>query len=172
MGFANITHTQAIHTQATPAPAELLSKATAPRAADLPYAGNIAPEDAYEYLQNHFAILVDVRTLPEWQFTGTADLSGTQGKAATISWKFYPDFSRNANFARELAGIAGIHQDTPLFFICRSGGRSTDAAIAMTAAGYRYCFNIEGGFEGEPDAQGHRGNVQGWKSKKLPWKQG
>ena len=32
------------------------------------------------------------------------------------------------------------------------GGRSTDAAIAMTALGYKNCYNVEGGFEGEPDA--------------------
>jgi len=154
------------------APTELLSRVIAHRAGELPYAGDIAPEDAYAFLNDHFAVLVDVRTLPEWQFTGAVDLTATKGKLATISWKHYPDFSRNANFTNEVAAIAGISKHTPILFLCRSGGRSADAAVAMTAAGYRYCFNIEGGFEGEPDAHGHRGSAQGWKAKKLPWKQG
>ena len=116
--------------------------------------------------------LVDVRTLPEWQFTGVADLSQTQGTLATISWKTYPGFFMlNPQFAAQLGRIAGITKDTPIFFICRTGGRSLDAAVAMTAAGYCHCFNITGGFEGEPDGEGHRGYAR-LESNQLPWKQG
>lgn len=161
-----------LHSTADSAPAELLARAVPVRPGDMPYAGDITPEDAYAFLKEHFAFLVDVRTAPEWQFTGMADLTGAKGKTAAIAWKQYPDFARNPNFASEVSSLPGITQDTPLLFLCRSGGRSLDAAIAMTAAGYRYCFNIEGGFEGEPDAHGHRGTSQGWKAKKLPWKQG
>lgn len=153
-------------------PTELLSKVLGERKKGLNYCGDIAPEDAYEFIQTHFAVVVDVRTVPEWQFVGVPDLAGTKGKLATISWKKYPDFSPNSQFGYELGTISGLHKDTPLLFICRSGGRSLDAALAMTQAGYRYCFNIEGGFEGEPDIHGHRGSSQGWKAKKLPWKQG
>lgn len=150
----------------------LMSRADAARTGDAPFAGNVTPAEAYAFLKAHPAIVIDVRTLPEWQFTGIADLAGTQGKLATISWKRYPDFAQNDRFVAEAETIPGIGKDTPLLFICRSGGRSTDAAIAMTAAGYRYCFNIEGGFEGEPDANGHRGTTKGWKASQLPWKQG
>lgn len=149
----------------------LLAKAS-PAHKGLNYCGDIAPEDAFEFVASNPAIVVDVRTLPEWQFVGVPDLAGTCGKLATVSWKNYPDFSPNTQFAYELGTVAGIGKDTPLLFICRSGGRSLDAALAMSAAGYRYCFNIEGGFEGEPDGQGHRGAAQGWKAKHLPWKQG
>jgi len=137
----------------------------------LAYAGDISPEDAYAFLQANDAILIDVRTTPEWQFTGVPDLSATHGKLATISWKTYPDFATNPKFAEQLAAV-GADKDTTLLFLCRSGGRSLDAAVAMTANGYRHCFNISGGFEGDPDMHGHRGTAEGWKAKHLPWKQG
>ena len=56
--------------------------------------------------------------------------------------------------------------------ICRSGARSRAAAIALTRAGFTQAFNIAGGFEGDADAQGHRGNLNGWKASDLPWRQG
>jgi len=150
---------------------QLVSLASA-KMGGLNYAGDISPEQAFDFIKSNDGIIVDVRTLPEWQFTGVPDLKATKGALATISWKNYPDFSTNPKFAEQLAAISGIGKDTPLLFLCRSGGRSLDAAVAMTAAGYRYCFNITGGFEGDPDAEGHRGVNQGWKAKKLPWKQG
>jgi rhodanese-related sulfurtransferase len=57
-------------------------------------------------------------------------------------------------------------------FLCRSGVRSRDAAIAMTAAGFKACYNVASGFEGDKDAAGHRGTVSGWKVDGLPWMQG
>lgn len=149
----------------------LLAKAADRKPAALPYSGDVLPEEAYNYLATHPAVLIDVRTLPEWQFTGLPDLSRTQGKCLTISWKTYPTFAMNAAFATQIIA-EDISRDTPIFFLCRSGGRSMDAAIAMAQAGYRYCFNIAGGFEGEPDANGHRGTHDGWKAAQLPWKQG
>jgi len=152
--------------------AELAIQAAAHKVVGMAYGGDISPEEAFAFLKHNDAILVDVRTVPEWQFTGVPDVSATRGKLATISWKNYPDFSTNQKFQDQLASLPDINKEVPLLFLCRSGGRSLDAAVAMTAAGYRYCFNITGGFEGDPDASGHRGTAQGWKAKKLPWKQG
>lgn len=150
----------------------LLAKAKDHCAVGMNYAGDVEPKDAYQILSALGGVLVDVRTPPEWQFTGTADVSGTQGALLTISWKTYPGFALNPDFAKTLVSESAITKDTPLFFMCRSGGRSLDAAVAMTAQGYRYCFNVSGGFEGEPDEQGHRGRKEGWKAASLPWKQG
>jgi rhodanese-related sulfurtransferase len=58
-----------------------------------------------------------------------------------------------------------------VLFLCRSGGRSKSAAIAQTGAGYKKCYNVAGGFEGDLDADGHRGHIGGWKAAGLPWKQ-
>jgi rhodanese-related sulfurtransferase len=77
----------------------------------------------------------------------------------------------NAAFADELVK-AGIPKESTLLFICRSGARSRSAAIAMTQAGFRTCYNVAGGFEGPPDGERHRGKVDGWKAKGLPWVQG
>jgi len=60
----------------------------------------------------------------------------------------------------------------PVLFLCRSGVRSRAAAAAATAAGYETAYNIAEGFEGDADAEGHRGRVGGWKVAGLPWRQG
>lgn len=152
--------------------AELSAKAAGRKPDHLIYGGEVTPEEAYYFLQSNDGVLVDVRTLPEWQFTGLPDIATALGRLITVSWKTYPNFMLNPVFADSIAADESIRKDTPLFFLCRSGGRSLDAAIAMTSLGYQHCFNIIGGFEGEPDASGHRGGAQGWKASKLPWKQG
>jgi rhodanese-related sulfurtransferase len=149
---------------------QLTALAEERRARQLAYAGELTPQEVFSYIRQHPAVVVDVRSLPEWQFTGVADTAQTQGRMLTLSWKNYPDFAPNARFAAQLAAEVPDHA-TPLFFLCRSGGRSLDAAVAMTAAGYTHCFNVIGGFEGDADRLGHRGLVSGWKAAQLPWKQ-
>ena len=68
-------------------------------------------------------------------------------------------------------GRAGAKPETALYFICRSGARSLAAAQTAQAAGYRKSFNVADGFEGPPDASGHRGTVAGWKAEGMPWRQ-
>lgn len=152
--------------------AALADKAAAHKLGGLRYGGEVSADEAYDFLKDNNGVLVDVRTLPEWQFVGLPDMVNAQGRLAAISWKSYPDFSANPRFAQELELAAGGDKDAPLFFICRSGGRSLDAAVAMSAAGYAHCFNVTDGFEGEPDATGQRGKRGGWKALNLPWKQG
>ena len=150
---------------------ELLSVASSRKHTGLPYAGDITPEEAYSYFKTNPALLLDVRTPPEWQFIGTPDVAGTKGIFAAIAWKTYPTFAVNPQFIEALSSTKEMHRNTPVFCICRSGGRSLDAAVAATEAGYLYCFNIIGGFEGEPDSDGHRGTQAGWKAAGLPWRQ-
>jgi len=50
--------------------------------------------------------------------------------------------------------------------------RSIGAAAAAAAAGYNNCYNVLEGFEGDKDANGHRGNIGGWRKAGLPWIQG
>ena len=73
----------------------------------------------------------------------------------------------NKDFADQVGNIAD--KNAKLFFLCKVGGRSTDAAIRMTEKGYKNCYNISGGFEGFQHSQG---KVSGWKEKGLPWKVG
>ena len=46
-----------------------------------------------------------------------------------------------------------------------------DVLTALTQAGYSNAWNVAQGFEGDKDAQGHRGSIGGWKAAGLPWVQ-
>lgn len=123
---------------------------------------------------NRKAQLVDVRTSPEWTFVGVPDLSGIGRKTHLIEWQIFPSMALNPQFvAATVAALdeAATEPDAPLFFLCRSGSRSRSAAVAMTNAGYSHAYNIAGGFEGDLDAERHRGRKGGWKASGLPWRQ-
>ena len=135
------------------------------------YAGDVLPQQAWQILSEHKdAVLVDVRTRPEWSFVGVPDLRPLKKDAAFISWQSYPDMARNPDFEQEVVKL-GVSHDTPILFLCRSGARSRAAAKAVTAQGYGKCYNVAEGFEGDPDADHHRGRVNGWKVAGLPWVQ-
>ncbi|HTH96769.1 MAG TPA: rhodanese-like domain-containing protein [Stellaceae bacterium] len=136
------------------------------------YAGDLTPKQVWERLAaEKDAVLVDVRTVPEWNFVGLPDLAGLGKKAVCISWQVYPAKGVNGQFAEDLAA-AGVAKDQPVFLLCRSGGRSRAAAELLTAKGYTHAYNIIDGFEGNHDAQKHRGTSGGWKVAGLPWQQG
>ncbi|MEK9673486.1 MAG: rhodanese-like domain-containing protein [Rhodospirillaceae bacterium] len=136
------------------------------------YAGDVTPKQAWDMLtSNASAQLVDVRTIPEFNFVGVPDLSGIGKKCHGIPWKNFPVMNENPDFT-DAVEILAPERDTPLLFLCRSGVRSISAAQAITARGYSKAYNVLCGFEGDKDAAGHRGTVGGWKVDGLPWKQG
>jgi len=142
---------------------------------DQAYAGDISSTDAWKVLsEDGTAVLVDVRTRAEWTFVGVADLRGIGKEPALVEWQQFPQMDINPGFVDLVAGALGERNagaDTPVFFLCRSGGRSRAAAIAMTASGLRAAYNISDGFEGPQDADHHRGGIAGWKAAGLPWTQ-
>ena len=137
----------------------------------LGYAGDVNPEEAWALLEGELeALLVDVRSEPEWRYVGLPDLSALGREVVLVSWQVYPDMEVNADFLAALSA-AGIKPEQPLLMICRSGQRSRDAAIALTRAGYERCYNVAEGFEGPLDEVRHRGGAGGWKARGLPWVQ-
>jgi rhodanese-related sulfurtransferase len=91
-----------------------------------------------------------------------------------LEWQSFPGMQRNQGFATVLTEALkelGTGPETPILFLCRSGGRSRAAAEEMSRHGYRACFNIEGGFEGDLDRLRRRGSTSGWKASGLPWVQ-
>ena len=106
---------------------------------------------------------MDVRTRAEWDYVGR--IPG----AAQIELLTYPGNRLNAEFMAELEDHAD--KAAPVMFICRSGGRSHNAALLAQQAGYTAAFNVLEGFEGDRDAQGHRNSVGGWRVAGLPWTQ-
>jgi rhodanese-related sulfurtransferase len=139
------------------------------------YAGDIEPKEAWALLQSDpKAQLVDVRTAAEWTFVGVPNLGQVGRKAILVEWQVYPSMGRNASFedgVAERLQAAGATATTSVLFLCRSGARSQAAARAMTAKGFTQCFNVAGGFEGDVDADRHRGSTNGWKASGLPWAQ-
>lgn len=132
---------------------------------------NVAPTQTWEALKTDAsARLVDVRTDAEWNFVGVPDLSPADKQTVLIPWQVYPTMQRNGGFEDDLKQ-AGLTAENKLYFICRSGARSMAAAQAALAAGFLHVFNVADGFEGPPDAQGHRGATAGWKADNLPWRQ-
>ncbi len=129
---------------------------------NLPYAGALLPAEAHALMQKG-AKLVDVRTAAEFQYVGSVPGS------AAAEWNTYPTGQRNPAFLEQLGEIA--RKDEPVMFLCRSGVRSHSAAIAATQAGWEEAYNILEGFEGDKDADGHRGGVGGWRKAGLPWVQ-
>ena len=129
----------------------------------LPYAGALLPNEAYALMQRG-AKLVDVRTQAELYWVGRVPGS------AFIEWNSYPEGKLNPDFLAQLA--EATQKDEPLMFLCRSGNRSHFAAILATQAGWRECYNVLEGFEGDRDATQHRSSVNGWKLAGLPWVQG
>lgn len=135
------------------------------RALGAPYAGSLDPAEAWALLQHDATVrLVDVRSRAEWEFVGRVP------GAVEIEWKGWPGMIPNAAFLDTLAGT--VDRAAPLLFLCRSGGRSHDAALAATAAGFTNCYNVLQGFEGDRDAAAHRNTVGGWRAAGLPWTQG
>lgn len=144
---------------------------TAMRAASSLFAGDTTPTEAWEALaQNKKAELVDVRTHAEWVFSGMPNLESLGKSVKAISWKFYPNFDLNPQFLEQLEAMVP-DKTTPLYFLCKTGGRSTDAAMAATAAGYSECYNVAWGFEGDSNQFHQRGSKNGWKAAQLPWQQ-
>ncbi|MBT5072314.1 MAG: rhodanese-like domain-containing protein [Kordiimonadaceae bacterium] len=133
------------------------------------YKGDVTPEEAWKVLsEKRDAVLVDVRTLAEWKCVGVSDLSKLSKENIYIEWVSFPERNPNENFIEELKE-AVPSKDASIYFLCRTGVRSVDAAIAATGAGYVNSYNILEGFEGDRDDHGHRGRISGWQGLNLPW---
>jgi rhodanese-related sulfurtransferase len=92
-----------------------------------------------------------------------------------IEWQTFPTMAVNSAFVAEAEAAVtamGADKTTPILFLCRSGARSRATAVALAAQGFSQAFNVAGGFEGDPDGERHRGNINGWKAAGLPWRQG
>ena len=125
------------------------------------YAGDITPQQAWQWVQAGQAVLVDVRSDAEREWVGRVP------GAAAVAWKQWPGMTMNADFDAQMR--AAVPAGTPAVLLCRSGVRSIAAARRATELGLT-AYNILEGFEGDPDAEGHRSQRGGWRFHGLPWK--
>ena len=120
---------------------------------------DVTAAQAYDYLSSdQDAVLVDVRTMQEWKEVGVPK----SVKSIFLEWRLHPMMELNDNFLQELIKLIPDKKQK-IFFICRTGRRSCEAANALGKLGYEACFNVLDGFEG------HMNN--GWKNISLPWGQ-
>ncbi|HZF82516.1 MAG TPA: rhodanese-like domain-containing protein [Burkholderiaceae bacterium] len=126
------------------------------------YAGDVTPETAARWLASGEAVMVDVRTDAEREWVGFVP------GAVPLAWKQWPGMALNPDFD---AGIrAAVPAGGKAVLLCRSGVRSVAAAKRAAELGVT-AYNILEGFEGDADADGHRGNKGGWRRRGLPWRQ-
>ena len=125
------------------------------------YAGDVAPELAWRWVQSGEAVMVDVRTDAERDWVGFVP------GAVPVAWKQWPGMALNPSFDQQVREASGGKK---LVLLCRSGVRSVAAAKRATELGLE-AYNILEGFEGDPDADAHRGRKGGWRLRELPWRQ-
>ena len=126
------------------------------------YAGDIVPALAWQWVQEGVAVLVDVRSDAEREWVGYVP------GALAVPWKQWPGMVPNPGFDAQVQQAAA--DGRKLVLLCRSGVRSITAARRATELGLQ-AYNILEGFEGDPDADGHRGRLGGWRFHGLPWRQ-
>jgi rhodanese-related sulfurtransferase len=126
---------------------------------------HLSPKETYAYLQAHpDALFVDCRTEMEYFYVGHPV------GASHVAWQEAPEWQVNGDFAAEVLREAKS-TERPVVLICRSGTRSVDAGVALESAGFADVTNVLTGFEGELDAEHHRGRLNGWRHDGLPWEQ-
>jgi len=126
------------------------------------YAGDVSPELACQWWQAGDAVLIDVRSDAEREWVGFVP------GAVPLAWKQWPGMAMNAAFDEGVK--AAVPAGKKAVLLCRSGVRSIAAAKRATELGLE-AYNILEGFEGDKDAEQHRGKVGGWRKAGLPWTQ-
>ena len=120
--------------------------------------------------------ILDVRTPEEYLFVGHPAMAwNVPLYLQTYRWdagKQNLPMKPNPDFISQVKEIAGPN-DT-ILVMCRSGGRSAQAANRLAEAGFRKVYSIIDGMEGDvvedPGSvyQGQR-MKNGWKNSGLPW---
>ena len=104
------------------------------------------------------------------------DLESLGKKVIFVEWQEYPRMSYNPSFVDRLMEEIGEQPVDDLYFICRSGVRSMEAAHVvsghLSSVGKKIrCVNVAEGFEGTLNMEKHRGGHSGWKARNLAWYQ-
>ena len=112
------------------------------------YAGDVTPQQAWQWVQAGQAVLVDVRSDAEREWVGYVP------GAAAVAWKQWPGMAMNADFDAQMR--AAVPEGARAVLLCRSGVRSIAAARRATELGIT-AYNILEGFEGDLDGHAQRG---------------
>lgn len=145
-------------------PAAIRERALArTREIGVPFRGFLLPAEAWALFASGDAELVDTRTHAERAWVGYVPGS------LHIEWYGYPSQRLNERFLDQLR--EKVPRDRHVAFLCRNGVRSRAAAALAAGEGYGEAFDILYGFEGDANARGQRGTINGWRFAGLPWRQ-
>lgn len=143
----------------------------------------LTAQEAFELKQEQpLTLLVDVRSLPEITFLGMPTLAD-----AHIPFKTQQDYSDynaktgsfkmklNPSFVADIEALIAereLNRNASIILMCRSGGRSAQAADKLTQAGFTRVFSVVDGYEGDKAKSGKLAGqrvVNGWRNAGLPW---
>lgn len=136
----------------------------------------INAKDAFELLKkDQNSILVDVRTIEEFNFVGVVNAKQFNDRMVLLPWQIYPSMEENSEFDNllesEINKFSLDENELKIIFLCRTGARSYQAANHALNLGYKNCYNLTSGFEGDINDDEQRGKTNGWKASNLPWRQ-
>jgi rhodanese-related sulfurtransferase len=128
---------------------------------------HLTPPEAWLLVQsNPDAVFVDVRMEIEYMYVGHPP------GVINLPWYEYPDMTPDpADFVRQVEREAKGNKSRPVVLICRSAKRMLAAGEVLEQAGFTDVINVLEGFEGDLDDNMHRGTVNGWRQRGLPWEQ-
>ncbi|MBN2751103.1 MAG: rhodanese-like domain-containing protein [Rhodospirillaceae bacterium] len=113
---------------------------------------SLKPHQAWSKMERKEAILIDVRTRPEWLQTGVPQ----NARQVTLS-----DPRGAAGFVAGVKKAVRGDMKTPVMLICRTGNRSAQAALLLVNAGFKTVYNVPEGVIGN-------GRDTGWAWRGLP----
>ncbi|MGI4775857.1 MAG: rhodanese-like domain-containing protein [Janthinobacterium lividum] len=121
---------------------------------------NITSIEAAKTLQlTNNAKLIDVRSEGEWKNYGIPEYDSF--RLLLLPWRIFPSMEINSDFQKSINSQIK-DKKAALFFICKSGFRSLEAAEFVKSLGYLDCYNVIDGTEGNVSGKG-------WKYNNLPW---
>lgn len=136
---------------------------------------NVTAQEAYDMINSSQATLIDVRTLEEVVWVGSpALLPGGDPIAYLIPWKFWTGVDVDGKSTYELNGdfdalVLGEFddEDQALITMCRSGKRSTAAALRLEDLGFENVYELDNPLKEEENGVGGRGGFQGTNYKNI-----
>ena len=133
---------------------------------------NVAPADVWNALQTDAsAQMVDVRTDAEWNFVGIADLSEAGKTPALIPWQVFPSMQLNTGFVDQLKQAGTDAGEPDLLPVPQRRAQPGRRAKPPSPQDIHTPTISATGSKDPPNAEGHRGQLAGWKASDLPWRQ-
>ncbi|WP_416899405.1 MAG: rhodanese-like domain-containing protein [Minwuia sp.] len=114
--------------------------------------GVMSPDAAWRKAEAGELLIIDIRTPPEWAW------SGTPRGSARVNWL---QLSGEEGFLKDVLEVTNGDRSRPLALICASGGRSSSAAAFLAANGFSQVADIGEGMGGSRQGPG-------WLARKLP----